>query len=209
MCFWDLSYSLFFWFFLFRPAVFGFSPFFGPASCFLAFSRGASGPRAFLGFSWKLRGLSSLAPGPSEALFFGREAAWVFLCFWCLVVVFPLLFCFAASHVVLEGPPTARPTAGPGALDVPPLAQVRARGCPLRAEGCAPSFPGFLLPYFVFLAEGHTDPRTHSVRGLFVKEGAFYLPPSGPFFHVLFLPQVIFWPSGPALAVESWICHTC
>ena len=39
---------------------------FGRASCFLAFFSGChSGPRAFWGFSWNLRGLSSLAP--SEA----------------------------------------------------------------------------------------------------------------------------------------------
>ena len=65
----------------------------------LAFSSGChSGPRAFLGFSWYLRGLSSLAP--SKARFWARGGMGV-LCFWCLVVVCPLLFCFAASHVLL------------------------------------------------------------------------------------------------------------
>ena len=54
-----------------------------------------------LGFSWNLWGLSSLAP--SEALFLGREAARVLLCFSCLVFLFPLLFCFAAT-LFLENP---------------------------------------------------------------------------------------------------------
>ena len=46
--------------------------------------------------------------------FLGRKAARVFPCFLCLVFFSPLLFCFATPHVLLEGPPMARPTAGPG-----------------------------------------------------------------------------------------------
>ena len=85
---------------------------FGRASCFLAFFSGChSGPRAFLGFSFNLWGLSSLAP--SVALFLGREAARVFLCFSCLVFLFPLLFCFAAT-LSLEGPPRDLAEAGRG-----------------------------------------------------------------------------------------------
>ena len=78
---------LFCWFLflfcLFRP--------FWPCVLLLGgFSGCHSGPRAFLGFSWNLWGLSSLAP--SEALFLGREAAGVLLCFSCSVFFFP--FCF-------------------------------------------------------------------------------------------------------------------
>ena len=85
---------------------------FGRASCFLAFFSGChSGPRAFLGFSLNLWGLSSRAP--SEAFFSGREAARVFLCFSCLVFLFPLLFCFAAT-LFPEGPPRDLAEAGRG-----------------------------------------------------------------------------------------------
>ena len=66
---------------------------FGRASRFLVvFSGCHSGPRAFLGFSLNLRGLSSLAP--SEALFLGREAARVFS-----VLLLP---CFSFSPFVLR-----------------------------------------------------------------------------------------------------------
>ena len=97
---------------LFCPAALVYRPFLAvrPASwCFLGVPFWA--PRVF-GILLELTGLELARPfrGP----FFGREAAWVFLCFLCLVVIFPLLFCFAASHFLLEGPPTARPTAGPG-----------------------------------------------------------------------------------------------
>ena len=65
---------------------------FGRASRFSAFFSGChSGPRAFLGFSWNLLGLSSLAP--SEAFFLGREAARVFGASLVLVFFSPLLFC--------------------------------------------------------------------------------------------------------------------
>ena len=51
------------------------------------FSGCHSGPCAVLGFSWNFRGLSSLAP--SEAPFFGREAARVF----CVFLVLFFFFC--------------------------------------------------------------------------------------------------------------------
>ena len=87
-----LHTRLFCWFLFFlSPAAFVCFAHFGRASRFLVvFSGCHSGPRAFLGFSWNLWGLSSLAP--SEALFWGREAARVFLCFSCLVFLFPLCF---------------------------------------------------------------------------------------------------------------------
>ena len=85
---------------------------FGRASRFSAFFSGChSGPRAFLGFSWNLRGLSSLAP--SEAFFLGREAARVFCASLVLVFFSPLLFCFAAT-LFLEGPPRDLAEAGRG-----------------------------------------------------------------------------------------------
>ena len=63
-------------FFPFCPRRTWFLARFGRASFLSRFLSGChSGPRAFFGFSWNLRGLSSLAP--SEALF-GREAARVF-----------------------------------------------------------------------------------------------------------------------------------
>ena len=65
---------------------------FGHASCFLAFFSGChSGARAFLGFSWNLRGLSSLAP--SEAPFLGTRGG----------KGFPVLLlpCFSFSPSVL------------------------------------------------------------------------------------------------------------
>ena len=120
--------------------------FFGRASRFLAFSSGChSGPRAFLGFSWNTWSLSSLAP--SEAPFPGtRGGRGVF---WLLVLGFLFCpFCFAASHVLLEGPPMARPTAGPGRSTSRPLARVRARGSPSEGGGLVPSCFGIWLPFF-------------------------------------------------------------
>ena len=73
-----------------RPAAPVVSPLFGRASCFLAFSSGChSGPRAFLGFSWNLRGLCSLAP--SEAFLDARRHGFFLAsCPWFLF--FPLCF---------------------------------------------------------------------------------------------------------------------
>ena len=79
-------------FFLFVPAALGFSTVLAVRPFFLAFCRGAIlGPGFFFGFSWNLRGLSSLAL--SEALF-GREAARVFG-FFSLV----FLCCFPACGI--------------------------------------------------------------------------------------------------------------
>ena len=185
-------------FFLCCPAAFVCSAHFGRASCFLAFSSGChSGPRAFLGFSLNLRGLSSLAP--SEALFLGtrggRGVSWLLF----LGLCFPLLFCSAASHVFLEGPANGSTYGRPGALDVPPLARVRARGSPSEGGGLVPSCFGIWLPYFV--GRGSQGPRAF-VSGM----GAFLCPHTGPFFHThLFSvsrPRFFFfkrerWPSGP------------
>ena len=110
---------LLFLFALFCPAALVCSAHFGRASCFLAFFSGChSGPRVFLGFSLNLRGLSSLAP--SEAPFLGtrggKGVSWLLF----LGLCFPLLFCSAASHVLLEGPANGSTYGRPGALDVPP-----------------------------------------------------------------------------------------
>ena len=104
---------------------------FGRASCFLAVFRGAIlGPVRF----WD-------SPGTcSEALFLGREAAGVFVCFSCLVVLFPLLFCFAATHFFSPSrwsrrsgqrviSPAPRPSEGEGSAS--------------SAEGWSPPFLGF------------------------------------------------------------------
>ena len=79
------------------------------------FSGCHSGPRAFLGFSWNLRGLSSLAP--SEALFWTRGGKGVLVVSFCCFC-FPLLLCFAAfftptrrgGPVVVRGIPPGRRT---------------------------------------------------------------------------------------------------
>ena len=189
----------FFLFFLCCPAAFYCSAHFGRASCFLAFSSGChSGPRAFLGFSLNLRGLSSLAP--SEALFLGtrggRGVSWLLF----LGLCFPLLFCSAASHVLLEGPANGSTYGRPGALDVPPLVRVRARGSPSAGGGLVPSCFGMWLPYFV--GRGSQGPRAF-LSGM----GAFFVPPHRPFFTrtcFCFPPQVFFFlrerdgPRGPA-----------
>ena len=68
--------------------------------CFLGVARGRhSGRRACFGFSWNLRGLSSLAL--SEALS-GREAARVFLCFSSVVFDFP--FCCVCGGTLSRKP---------------------------------------------------------------------------------------------------------
>ena len=72
---------------------------FGRASRFLAFFRGAILGPAFLGFSWNLRGLSSLAP--SEALFWtpgGKGVLVVSLCCFCFPNAVRFChFCFSCS----------------------------------------------------------------------------------------------------------------
>ena len=81
------------------------------------FSGCHSGPRVFWGFSWNSWGLSSLAPSeaPSLGTRGGRGVSWLLVLGFCFSP-----FVFAASHILLEGPPLARPTARPGGLDVPP-----------------------------------------------------------------------------------------
>ena len=79
------------------------------------FSGCHSGPRSFLGYSWNLRGLSSLAP--SEALFWTRGGKGVLVVSFCCFC-FPLLLCFAAfftptrrgEPVVVRGMPPGRRT---------------------------------------------------------------------------------------------------
>ena len=95
--------------------------------------------------------------------FLGREAARVFRCFSCLVFLFPLVFCFAAT-LFLDGPgvvsltrrvvlPTPRRSDSQGTAQF----WAGAIGRPLFGD-----FDGiFCLP------EGHRDPRTHSVQGPF------------------------------------------
>ena len=80
----------------------------------------------------------------------------------------------------------ARPTAGPGRSTSRPLAQVRARGSPSEGGGLVPSCFWIWLPFC--LAEGHRDPRTHSVQGLFVREGGVFVCPLRPFFTRTFFP---------------------
>ena len=59
------------------------------------------------------------------------------------------------------------------------------------------------------LAEGHRDPRTHSVQGLFVREGAFLSAPSGLFSHtLLFFPPFFFGLRGPLRWIACWHCCT-
>ena len=178
---------------------------FGRASRFLAFSSGChSGPRTFLGFSWNTWGLSSLAP--SEAPFLGtrggRGVSWLLV----LGLCFPLLFCSAASHVLLEGPANGSTYGRPGALDVPPLARVRARGSPSEGGGLVPSCFGIWLPCFVWKRVTGTLGRTASRAFLLGRGRFFFLPPQALFLHTRFFPPLFFfflWPSGPAHSVES------
>ena len=136
-----------------------------------------------MGFSWNTRGLSPLAP--SEAPFWTRGGKGVS---WLLVLgflFFLLLFCFAASRVLLEGPANGSTYGRPGALDVPPLARVRARGSP--SEG------GISLPYFVWQRVTGTLGRTAS-RAFLLGRGRFCLPPQAIFHtHVLCPRPCFFW----------------
>ena len=122
------------------------------------------------------------SPGTLPRPFFlgtrgGRGVSWLLV----LGLCFPLLFCSAASHVLLEGPANGSTYGRPGALDVPPLARVRAGGSPSEGGGLVPSCFWDLAAMFC-LAEGHRDPRTHSVQGLLVGEGGVLSAPSGLFF---------------------------
>ena len=162
-----------------------------------------SGPRAFLGFSWNLRGLSSLAP--SEALF-GREAAWVFLCFLCLVVVFPLMFCFDPSHVLLEGPPMARPTAGPGRSTSLPSPEWGPGGAP-RGRRVGPLLV-LLLSCFLCLVLGRRDPGALRQEPFVCRGCPFRVAPWALTRAFCSPPQVFFvfftGPLGPR--VRKWLC---
>ena len=138
-------------------------------------------PRVF-GILLELMGLELARPfrGP----FLGREAARVFPCFLCLVFVSPLLFCFAASHVLLEGPPINGSTYGrPGALDVPPLARVRARGCPSRAEGWSP--PCAVFVFCLVFGFGSQGPRRIAPRAFCLEGVPFSGCSLGSHTHVL------------------------
>ena len=181
----------------FCPAALVCSAHFGRASCFLAFFSGChSGPRVFLGFSLNLLGLSSLAPFASPFLGTrgGKGVSWLLF----LGLCFPLLFCSAASHVLLEAQPMARPTAGPGRSTSRPSPEWGPGGASLRAEGCSPPVLGYRCLFC--LAEGRRDPRTHSVQGLFVGEGGFSSAPSGPFSHAL-----VFFPAPGFFCLFLWL----
>ena len=109
------------------------------------------------------------------------------------------MFCFAAT-LFLEARVGDLAEVGNG-RSRPPLARVRARGAP-RARRVGPllfwDFDGlFCQP------EGHRDPRTQSVQGLFVREGGDFSAPSQALFHTHFLSRprfffgVLLWPSRP------------
>ena len=116
----------------------------------------------------------------------------MFLGFLSLVFVLPLLFCFAASHVLLEGPANGSTYGRPGALDIPPLVRVRARRSPSEGGGLVPSCSGISLLYFVWQRVTGTLGRTASRA--FCWGGGVFVCPLRPFFTRTFLspPHVFF-----------------
>ena len=82
---------LFFFFFVSRR-FFLFRPFWPCVPLLGVFPGCHSGPRAFLGFSLNLWGLSLLAR-PFRGPFLGTRGGKGFLCFFCLVFFFPFSFC--------------------------------------------------------------------------------------------------------------------
>ena len=102
---------------------------FGRASCFSALFSGChSGPRAFLGFSSNLRGLSSLAPSEASFSWDARRQGFLGVSLVCFCFSPFVLFC--GRTLFLKGPPRDLAEAGAGDL-ARPLARVRARGCPI------------------------------------------------------------------------------
>ena len=153
------------------------------------FSGCHSGPRAVLGFSWNLWGLSFARPfrGP----FLGTRGGKGFSFFLILFFFFPFLFCGHTLSRKARPVISRRPAAGDRAR---PLARVRARGLPYLGRRVGP----LLLWAFVGLfcePVGHRDPRTHCVQGLFVREGGDFSAPAQALFHTHFLlpPQVFFF----------------
>ena len=145
-------------FFVFVPPRLAYRPFW-PCVLFLGVFFGVPfwAPRVF-GILLELMGLELARPfrGP----FLGCEAARVFPCLLCLVFVSPLLFCFAASHVLLEGPPMARPTAGPGRSTSRPSPERGPGGAP-RGRRVGPLLVLFLSSVLC-LVLGYRDP--HALR---------------------------------------------
>ena len=169
-------FCLFFFSFCVPPRLF-FARF-GRASCFLAVFRGAIlGPVRF----WD-------SPGTcSEALFLGREAAGVFVCFSCLVVFFPLLFCFAATHFFSPSrwsrrsgqrviSPAPRPSEGEGSAS--------------SAEGWSPPFLGFCRLFLI--ARGSQGPSDTASKAFCLGRGLF-TGPLRPFFTRTFVPPQFFF----------------
>ena len=153
-----------------------FSPFFGRASCFLAFSSGChSGPRAFSGFSW------NFLPRPFFWTRGGMGVLFVSFCCFC----FPLLLCFAAFSHQLEGADPSSHEAYPRVVEPAP----RPSEGPGSAVARARLDTGFLGTFFasLCLAEGHRDPRDHFWRG-----GGAYCPLRSLFHtHVFFQASLL------------------
>ena len=151
---------------------------FGRASCFSAFLSGChSGPRAFLGFSLNLWGLSLARPfrGPFLGTRGGKG--------------FPVLLlpCFSFSPFVLFCGYTfsrkARPVISrrPAAGDLArPLAQVRARGLPYLGRRVGPLLFCDFVGLFVSQRVTGTLGRPAS-RAFCLGRGRFSCPLTGPF----------------------------
>ena len=168
-----------------------FRPFWPCVPLLGGFSGCHSRPRAFLGFSLNLRGLSLLAP--SEALFLGREAARVFRCFSCLVFLFPLLFCGYTFSRKARPVISRRPAAGDRAR---PLARVRARGAP-RARRVGPLLV-MLLSCFLCLVLGRRDPGALRQEPFVCRGCPFRVAPWALTRTFCSPPQVIFFVTGPS-----------
>ena len=146
-------------------------------------------PRVF-GILLEHMGLELARPfrGPFLGTRGGKGVSWLLVLGFC----FPLLFCSAASHVLLEGPANGSTYGRPGALDVPPLARVRARGSPSEGGGLVPSCSGISLPYFVWQRVTGTLGRTAS-RAFLLGRGRFCLPPQALFFTRTFFSRPRFF----------------
>ena len=153
-----------FFVFSFCPAALGLSPFLAVRPAFWRFSGCRPGLRAFFGFSWNLRGLSSLAP--SEAPFVGREAARVF-CASCVWFLFPT-FCFAATRFLVS--PSRRSRRRGKEREISPAPRPsEGQGVPLEGGGLVPSLCCYCLVscvWFWVTGTQRVAPRAFCLEGV-------------------------------------------
>ena len=196
------------------PAALLVSPFLAVRPDSWRFSRGAIlGPARFWDSPWTY-GAWARSPLPRPLSWDARRQGFSVLLLPCFSFSPFVLFC-GFTHLRL----TRRPSQW---LDLRQARGAR-RPAPRPSEGQGEPLCGRRVGPLLFwdfvaffcMAEGHRDPRTRSVRGLFVREGAFCLPPQALFFHthVSSRPRVffvfflfLFGLRGPH-AVESWMAQ--